>query len=84
MASYYRVKASDVKSAKRTKQLVVPRQIGMYLCRMLTGLSFAEIAVAFGRSDHTTVMHACDRVANGIQRDSELNQTVNFLLEDMK
>ena len=51
---------------------------------MLTGLSFAEIAVAFGRSDHTTVMHACDRVANGIQRDSELNQTVNFLLEDMK
>ena len=84
VASYFRVKTSDLKSAKRTKQLVVPRQIGMYLCRTLTGLSFAEIAVAFGRSDHTTVMHACNRVANGIQRDSELNQTVNFLLEDIK
>ena len=84
VASYHRVKVSDLKSAKRTKQLVVPRQVGMYLCRTLTGLSFAEIAVAFGRSDHTTVMHACDRITNGIQRDSELNQTVNLLMEDMK
>lgn len=84
VASYYRVKVSDLKSAKRTKQLVVPRQIGMYLCRTLTGLSFAEIATAFGRSDHTTVMHACDRIADAIQGDSELNQTVNFLIEDMK
>ena len=84
VASYYRVKVSDLKSAKRTKQFVIPRQIGMYLCRTLTGLSFTEIATAFGRSDHTTVMHACDRVANGIQRDSELSQTVNLLIADMK
>lgn len=84
VASYYRVKVSDLKSAKRTKQLVVPRQTGMYLCRTLTGLSFAEIASAFGRSDHTTVMHACDRVANGIQQDAEIKRAVNFLIEDMK
>lgn len=84
VASYYRVKVSDLKSAKRTKQLVVPRQTGMYLCRTLTGLSFAEIAIAFGRSDHTTVMHACDRVANGIQQDAEIKRAVNFLIEDMK
>ena len=84
VASYYRIKVSDLKSAKRTKQLVVPRQIGMYLCRTLTSLSFLEIAEVFGRRDHTTVMHACDRIANGIQRDSELNQTVNLLIEDMK
>lgn len=84
VASYYRVKVSDLKSAKRTKQLVVPRQAGMYLCRTLTGLSFAEIATAFGRSDHTTVMHACDRVANGIQQDTEIKRAVNFLIEDMK
>lgn len=84
VAAYYRIKVSDIKSAKRTKQLVVPRQIGMYLCRTLTGLSFAEIAVAFSRSDHTTVMHACDRIADGIQRDPGLKQTVNILIEDMK
>ena len=84
VASYYRVKVSDLKSARRTKQLVVPRQTGMYLCRTLTGLSFAEIATAFGRSDHTTVMHACDRVANGIQQDAEIKRAVNFLIEDLK
>ena len=84
VASYHSVKVSDLKSAKRTKQLVIPRQIGMYLCRTLTGLSFTEIAVAFGRSDHTTVMHACDRITDAIKRDSELSQTVNFLVEDMK
>lgn len=84
VASYYRVKVSDLKSAKRTKQLAFPRQIGMYLCRTLTGLSFAEIAAACGRRDHTTVMHACNQIADAIQRDSELKQTVNFLIEDLK
>ena len=84
VASYYRVKVSDLKSAKRTKQFVVPRQIGMYLCRTLTGLSFLEIAAAFSRSDHTTVMHACDRVANGIKQDPELNSAINRLIEDLK
>ena len=84
VASYYGVKVSDLKSSKRTKQFVAPRQMGMYLCRRLTGLSFSEIAVAFGRSDHTTVMHACDRIADGIKRDTELNQTVNYLIDDLK
>ena len=84
VASYYRVKVSDLKSAKRTKQLAFPRQIAMYLCRTLTGLSFAEIAAACGRRDHTTVMHACNQIADAIQRDSELKQTVNFLIEDLK
>ena len=84
VASYYGVKASDLKSSKRTKQFVVPRQVGMYLCRRLTSLSFSEIATVFGRSDHTTVMHACDRIADGIKRDTELNRTVNYLIEDLK
>ena len=84
VAPYYGVKVSDLKSSKRTKQFVVPRQVGMYLCRRLTSLSFSEIATVFGRSDHTTVMHACDRIADGIQRDTELNRTVNYLIEDLK
>ena len=84
VAPYYGVKVSDLKSSKRTKQFVVPRQVGMYLCRRLTSLSFSEIATVFGRSDHTTVMHACDRIADGIKRDTELNRTVNYLIEDLK
>ncbi|MDE0300379.1 MAG: chromosomal replication initiator protein DnaA [Candidatus Poribacteria bacterium] len=84
VGTYFRIKPSDLKSARRTKQLVIPRQIGMYLCRTRTSLSYSEIAAAFGRSDHTTVMHACDRIANAIERDAQLNQTVNTLIEDMK
>ena len=84
VASYYRIKVSDIKSARRTKQVVIPRQVGMYLCRKMTGLSFAEIADAFGKNDHTTVIHACDRITDTMQRDSELNQVVNFLIEDIK
>ena len=84
VASYYRIKVSDIKSARRTKQVVIPRQVGMYLCRKMTGLSFAEIADAFGKNDHTTVIHACDRITDTMQRDSELNQAVNFLIQDIK
>jgi len=84
VASYFGIKVSELKSAKRTKLLVLPRQIAMYLCRTLTGLSLVEVAHAFGKRDHTTVIHAHDRIAEGIERDAELNQIVNFLIEDMK
>ena len=84
VASYFRIKISDLKSSTRTKAVVVPRQIAMYLCRQLTSLSLTEIADAFGRQDHTTVLHANNRIEESIRTDSELYQTVNFLIEDIK
>ena len=84
VAGYFRVKISELKSAKRTKQLVLPRQVGMYLCRTLTGLSLAEIATAFGRRDHTTVIHAHDRVEESLRENSDLNDIINFLIEELK
>jgi chromosomal replication initiator protein len=84
VAGYFRLKISDLKSSTRTKAVVVPRQIAMYLCRQLTNLSLMEIAEAFGRQDHTTVLHANNRIEESIRTDSELYQTVNFLTEDIK
>ena len=84
VAGYFRLKISDLKSSTRTKAVVVPRQIAMYLCRQLTNLSLMEIAEAFGRQDHTTVLHANNRIEERIRTDSELYQTVNFLTEDIK
>ena len=84
VASYFRLKISDLKSSTRTKAVVVPRQIAMYLCRQLTKLSLMEIADAFGRQDHTTVLHANSRIEESIRTDSELYQTINFLIEDIK
>lgn len=84
VAGCFRLKISDLKSSTRTKAVVVPRQIAMYLCRQLTNLSLMEIAEAFGRQDHTTVLHANNRIEERIRTDSELYQTVNFLTEDIK
>ena len=84
VAGYYRLKISDLKSSTRTKTVVVPRQIAMYLCRQLTNLSLMEIAEAFGRQDHTTILHANNRIEKSIQTDAELGQTINFLTEDIK
>ena len=84
VANYFRVKISDLKSAKRTKVLVVPRQIAMYLCKKLTNLSLTEIAHAFGKQDHTTVLHANNRIEEAIRQDTDLDQIIKFLIEDIK
>lgn len=84
VAGYFRIKISDLKSSTRTKAIVVPRQIAMYLCRQLTNLSLMEIADAFGRQDHTTILHANNRIEESIRTDAELYQTINFLIEDIK
>jgi chromosomal replication initiator protein len=84
VANYFRVKVSDLKSATRTKALVFPRQIAMYLCRKLTNLSLMEIAYTFGKRDHTTVLHAYNRIEEEMREDPELNQIINVLIEDIQ
>ena len=83
VARHYGIRVSELKSSKRTKLLVFPRQVAMYLCRELTNLSLMEVASAFGRRDHTTVMHACDRIEQAIERDPELSQIISFLTESI-
>lgn len=84
VADYFRIKISDLKSSTRTKTVVVPRQIAMYLCRQLTNLSLTEIAEAFSREVHTTVLHANNRIEANLRTDAELYQTINFLIKDIK
>ena len=84
VAGYFRLKISDLKSSTRTKTVVVPRQIAMYLCRQLTNLSLTEIAEAFSREVHTTVLHANNRIEENLRTDAELYQTINFLIKDIK
>lgn len=63
VAEYYDVSVKDIMGRKRTRQIARPRQIAMALARELTGDSFPDIGQSFGGRDHTTVMHACDKVA---------------------
>lgn len=62
VAEYYQLRVSDLTSVRRTRSIVRPRQIAMAIARELTNRSFPEIAVAFGRQDHTTVLYACRKV----------------------
>jgi len=79
VAKFFYVKVSDLKAKKRTKELVLPRQVAMFLTRKLTDLSFPDIGRAFGGRDHTTVMHACRQVEKVYDQDGALKANVDQL-----
>ena len=81
VAACFHIKIADLKSRRRSKTLVHPRQIAMYLCRELTDASFPEIGRLFGGKDHTTIMHACRQIMKAKENDSGLNQTLDGLKE---
>ncbi|MFN2433080.1 MAG: chromosomal replication initiator protein DnaA [Gemmatimonadota bacterium] len=73
------VNTEGLKSKKRTKTLTEPRQVAMFLCRRLTDLPLVEIGQAFGGRDHTTVMHACDKVEADMARERSVRLRVEKL-----
>jgi len=75
-AEHFKVAPYDLKGKKRTKSFVIPRQIAMFLAREMTAFSTTEIGSDFGR-DHTTVMHAIERIENKVNTDLELKKTVD-------
>ncbi|GIW54529.1 MAG: chromosomal replication initiator protein DnaA [Nitrospiraceae bacterium] len=83
VSARFHVKISDLKSRRRSKTLVHPRQIAMYLCRELTDASFPEIGRHFGGKDHTTIIHACKQIAKAREADSALNATLESLKEQI-
>lgn len=84
VGEYYHLKLEDFKARKRTKAIAFPRQIAMYLSRELTDLSLPKIGEQFGGRDHTTVLHACDKIADEIQRNPDLAKTINELKQAIK
>ena len=79
VASRYNVSRSDILSERRTAAVVKPRQIAMYLSKVLTLRSLPEIGRRFGGRDHTTVLHACRRIEALIVEDAMFRQEVDFL-----
>src|SRR5690606_22148360 len=84
VGSYFDVKIEDFKSKKRSRSIAHPRQIAMYLCRELTDLSLPKIGEEFGGRDHTTVIHAYDKITNDIANDPELAKTVNQIRKELE
>ena len=83
VANRFHVKVSDLKSKRRTKTLVHPRQIAMFLCRELTNSSFPEIGRDFGGKDHTTIIHACKQVQKSQENDDALKGTIESIKEEI-
>jgi chromosomal replication initiator protein len=76
VALYFQISLADLKSKRRLRTLVVPRQIAMFLARTLTENSLIAIADAFGGKDHTTVLHAWKKIKNTIEQDSSFKTMV--------
>ncbi|KAJ49569.1 chromosomal replication initiator protein [Clostridium tetanomorphum] len=79
VSSYFNLRVEDFKSARRTRNVAFPRQIAMYLCRKLTDNSLPKIGEEFGGRDHTTVIHAYEKISTSLKEDESLQNTVNEL-----
>ena len=83
VAEYFKMRLSDLLSKKRTRSIVRPRQLAMALAKELTNHSLPEIGDAFGGRDHTTVLHACRKVAELLETDSRIAEDHRNLLRTL-
>jgi chromosomal replication initiator protein len=80
---YFQVEPRQLQSRARTRGTLLPRQVGMYLARELTGLSLQQIGAYFGGRDHSTVLHACRKVEQALAADVPLSRAVRLLHADL-
>ena len=80
VCDYFQIKISDLRAKKRSKSIVYPRQVAMYLVRSMTDYSLPEIGSYFGGRGHATVIHACNKIDKSLQLGGKIQQ----VLEDVK
>src|SRR6266446_4595411 len=83
VAEFFGVKLGDMRAKNRTKAVAFPRQIAMYLARQLTHASLAEVGRTFGGKDHTTVLHAVEKIHGMLQDDPKFKKTVDTLTQSI-
>ena len=84
VADYFSLTPADLKGKKRTKAIAFPRQVAMYVSRSLTNSSTTEVGLEFGGRDHTTVMHACQRITERIKTDATLEPTLHKIINSLR
>ena len=80
VSRYFHLKTDELKSKRRSRDVSFPRQIAMYLCREMTDMSLPKVGDEFGGRDHTTVIHACEKINHDMANSAELRRTI----EDIK
>lgn len=76
VADYYKLTIEDLKSKKRSANINYPRQIAIYLCRTYTDESFPKIGLEFGNRDHSTIIHACDKIKEDLKNNDQLKAII--------
>ena len=84
VAEHYNVSVEDLKSKKRVATIAFPRQIAIYLSRQLTDESFPKIGIEFGGRDHSTVIHSCDKIADEIKSNKQLEKIINEIKKKLE
>lgn len=84
VADYFNLSSQELKSKKRTRVVAFPRQIAMSIAREITEYSTTEVGLEFGGRDHTTVMHACQRIEARMRTDPTLEPTIQYLIRSIK
>lgn len=84
VAEYFDIKISDMKTKKRTRQVSYPRHVAMYLAREMIGLTLPEIGESFGGRDHSTVIHACDKIDTDSKKNQNVKNMIQKLMLDIK
>ena len=83
VASYFNLRIEDLKSQRRTRNIAYPRQIAMYLSRKLTDMSLPKIGEEFGGRDHTTVIHAYEKISENLNTDENLQHTIEDITKKL-
>lgn len=84
VARHYHIDIHDMKSRRRTDAIAFPRQIAMYLARSLTDMSTTQIGDAFGGKDHTTVLHATNKIKNRLETDPFFTALINKVIQEIR
>jgi len=84
VAGHFDISPTDILGSKRTKELVYPRQIVMYLCRDLLGQSYPQIGELLGGKDHTTIMHGVEKIGALAKKDSQVERDVRVVSQALE
>ena len=84
VANTYNITPEDIKGKKRLSKIAVPRQIGMYICRIHLKESLPKIGSEFGGKDHTTVMHSVDKISKLIKTNEQLKNDIEKIIAEVK
>ncbi len=83
VGAHYRLRVEDLKSKNNARQIAVPRQVAMYLCKRLTKTSFPEIGREFGGKHHTTVIHSVEKIEALVSKDHNFHRVVSDLMDNL-